>query len=184
MPPPIVALDIKSDVDRMVKQMGADIKQVKPALNATINRMVTTIRKEGVKKLSKLTGLKQKKLRESIVLIKSNINTLRAVIKARGKPFNLASFSAKVKRVKGRNVGVNAKPWNRKRFFKGGFILNVPGSPVFKRTSGGIKPMFGPGVTRESLQAPIIALYNKTALRRFREEFPRQLKHRMSKGKR
>lgn len=180
----IVQLDIKSDVNRMVRQMNADIKQVPKALNATINRMAVTIRKEGVRELSRETGLKQKKLRESITLRKSRPQTLVALIKARGKPFNLISFGAKVKRLKKKVVGVTAKPWNKKRFFKGTFILNVPGSPVFKRTGKQIKPVFGPGVAREFIRDKIIKFFNTVGLRRFREEFPRQLKFRLGKGKR
>ena len=117
----IVTLDIQSDVKRMVKQMKADTKQVPKALNSTINRMAVTIRKEGVRELSKETGLKQKKLRESITIRKSSPQTLVAIIQARGKPFNLISFGAKAKKLKGRSVGVTAKPWNQKRFFKGEF---------------------------------------------------------------
>ncbi len=184
----IVQLDIKSDVDQMVRRMNAGIKQVKPALNSTINRVATTIRKEGVRELSKKTGLKQKKLRESITLIRSRPQTMVAVIKARGRPFNLISFGAKVKRFKGKSVGITAKPWNQKRFFKGGFLLNVKGTDVaFKRIGKGkkeIKPMFGPGAARESLRDEVIKLYNTIGRRRFKEEFPKQLKFRLDKVRR
>lgn len=178
-----ITLDIQSDVDRMVRQMKADTKHVKPALNKTLNLMATTIRKDGVKNLSKKTGLQQKKLREAITIIRANFTTMSARIEARGKPFNLASFSAKAKKVGGR-MGVTAKPWNKQRFFPKAFVLNVPGKPIFKRIGKGrrgIKPVYGPGVARESLREPIIELYNRTGVRRFRVVFPRELRNRMSR---
>ncbi len=181
----LIQLDIQSDLDRMVKQMRADTRQVPKAINSTINKVATTIRKEGARDLAKETGIKQKKLRESLKLNRSTPRTLSASIDARGKPFNIASFNAKVKRAKKRPIGVTAKPWNKRRLFEGAFILNVKGSPVFKRTGKGgkgIKPVFGPSVVREFLRDKIIKSFNATGRRRFREVFPRELKFRMGKG--
>lgn len=179
----MIGFSVTDETKRIQRKLKADVKQVKPALNATLNRMGTTIRKEGVKKLAEVTGLKQKKLRESITLEKSSVNRLTAKVVARGRPHNLSSFNARVKKVKKKVVGVTAKPWGKKHFFKGLFILPVAGNPVLKRVGTKLKGVYGPGVARESMKRIIISLYNRTALKVFKKEFERQLKYRMSKVK-
>lgn len=181
MASPIVALDIQSDVDRMVKQMGADVRQVPKALNSTINKTATTIRKEGVRQLAKETGIKQKDIRRDVVIRKSNFQTLSARIRATGSFTNLIRFGARQTK-----KGVSAAPWKKRRVFKGAFIANK-GRTVFVRKGKSrlpIQPVFGPSLPREFLKKKIITLFNAVGLRRFRELFPKELKFRMGKGKR
>jgi len=79
----LIQLDIQSDVDRMVRQMRADTRQVPKAINGTINKVATTIRKEGGQELSKETGLAVNKVKKSLKLKKSTPHTLSASIEAR-----------------------------------------------------------------------------------------------------
>jgi len=179
MASPIVTLDIQSDVDRMVKQMGADTRQVPKALNSTINKVATTIRKEGVRQLSKETGIKQKDIRRDVVMRKSNFQTLTARIRATGGFTNLIRFGARLTK-----RGVSAAPWKKRRIFKGAFIANK-GRTVFRRKGRGrlpIEPVYGPSLPREFLRDKIIRLFNTVGLRRFREVFFRELKFRIGKG--
>lgn len=177
----MMELNVESEVKKLQVKMGADIKQVDKAVNVTINRMAVTIRKEGVKELAKVTGLKQKKLREGITLTRSRVKTLKATIRARGRPFNLASFGAKVWKVKKKVVGVKAKPWGKRHSFKGVFILPVAGNPVLKRQGQRLKSVYGPGIATESQRTTILKLYNAIGRKRFLEEFPRNLKHQTDK---
>lgn len=184
----LITLNVKSDVARMARNLTSfQQREVPKAVNATVNKVAVTVRKEGNQVISKETGLKVAKLREGIKIIKSNPTTLTAIIKARGKPFNLISFGAKIKKAKKKPIGVTAKPWNKKRFFKGGFILNVTGNPVFKRVGAGkkaIKPMFGPGIVREFIRDKTTIIFNSIARSRFREVFPKELRHRLEKARR
>lgn len=178
----VIQLDIKSDLDRMVKNLSRDQKEKVPkALNSTINKVATTIRKEGVQELSKETGIKQKNIRQQVVIRKSNFNTLSATIKASGSHPNLIRFNAKQTK-----KGVSAAPWKKRRVFPGSFIGNQ-GRTVFKRVGKSrlpIKPLFGPSIPREFIRDKTIKLFNTTGINRFREVFPRELKFQLSKGRR
>lgn len=181
-------IDLDFDIDKAVKQiqrqLGADIKEVKPALSATLNRMGSAIRMEGGNLLAKVMGITGAKLRKSTKLIKSRVVTLKARVWARGRPLNLSSFGGRNKRSNKRVVGVVAKPWGVQRTFQRGFVLNVPGKPIVIWKGNKLKSMYGPGVAKESQRQSMIKAYNKIAQKTFKKVFINQLKHRMSRKRR
>jgi Prophage minor tail protein Z (GPZ) len=115
--------------------MGADTRQIPKALNSTINKVARTIRKEGVRQLSKETGIKQKDIRRDVDIRKSNLQTLSARIRATGSHTNIIRFGARQTK-----KGVSAALWKKRRVFKGAFIANQ-GRTVFTRKGKGRYPL-------------------------------------------
>lgn len=172
----MIGLSVESSVRRMARKVNADIKTVDRALNKTLNQMAGGIKTEGARELSKVTGIAVNKLKKDMKIQRSNFRTLKAVVRARGRPYNLRSFGGRNKKAGGKVIGVNAKPWNSPHFFKRGFVLNVAGNPVVIREGKKLRGMYGPGLGRESQKQTIIKFYGKIGRRRFHKEFPKNLK--------
>ncbi|MFQ5510182.1 MAG: phage tail protein, partial [Leptospirillia bacterium] len=154
-------------------------------------RVAITVRKESVRAVSRATSLKQKRVREAVVIaVKARRTNLVAVIQARRKGINLIEFVTKGKRVPGsfrRKAGVSAKAWGDRKVYKGAFVGRGrnSGKPlVFARTSTQPRPLktiHGPSIPRTFVQEEINRVMVVTAKRRWPIEFDRALRFALSR---
>ncbi|MFQ5510095.1 MAG: phage tail protein, partial [Leptospirillia bacterium] len=152
-------LNITADIRKTERWLTRVQKKAVPkAASMAINRVAITVRKESVRGISRATSLKQKRVREAVVIaLKARRTNLVAVVAARPKGINLIEFVTKGKRVPGvfrRRAGVSAKAWGERRVYKGTFVGRGrnSGKPlVFTRTSAAPKPLksiHGPSIPR------------------------------------
>lgn len=180
----MIGLDIDSEVKKLQRKLLADVKHVKPALSATLNRMGSAVRMQGGNELAKVMGISGAKVRKSLKLFRSRVATLTARVWARGRPFNLRTFKGTNWKRNKKVIGVKASPWGVKRNFRRGFVLNVPGKPIVIWKGKKLTSMYGPGIGKESQRQAIINIYNKIVLMTFRKRFNLELRRRMTRGKR
>ncbi|MDH5528254.1 MAG: phage tail protein [Nitrospirota bacterium] len=188
----MIGLDIRADVRNTERWLTAVQKKAVPkAASMAMNRVTITVRKDSVRGISRATALKQKRVREAVVIaVKARRSHLVAVVAARPKRINLIEFVTKGKQVPGafrRQTGVSAKAWAGRKVYKGTFIGRgkSSGKPlVFARTSTHPKPLkaiHGPSIPRTFVQEEINRVMVETASRRWPIEFDRALKFALSR---
>ena len=162
------------------------------AANSAINKTAASVKVRATKEISKETGLTQKVIRKQIDITRSNRGTLRAAVSAKGSAINVIEFVAPSRRTTKafrKRQGVTAKPWRKRRVFKGTFIGHGKnsGKPlVFKRTSKNpypIKAIHGPSIPRTFIEERVNKLLVNTARELFRKNLKRDLDFFMSKLK-
>lgn len=139
------------------------------------------------------SGLSSSGFKQSIKIIKSRPNTLRAIVKAEGKAIPLIRFSArKTKR------GVVASAYGRRKLYRGTFLAKGKyGRGVFKRTGDQrgqvrqvkrgryagkrykvgypINELYGPGVAEVFEDPRIFQLMREVVRREFPRAFEREI---------
>lgn len=138
-------------------------REVFPTANSrALNRAASKMRTETVRSLAKFMGLRQKDIRQGMSLRKASRDKQNAILKYRGKPFNLIRFKARQLK-----AGVKAKPWGKWRTWKHAFIANVNGVEfVAIRERRGdkrvgrlpISALHGPGIADSASQDHIAAV--------------------------
>jgi len=188
----MIGLDIRADVRKTERWLTRVQKKAVPkAASMAINRVAITVRKESVRGISKATSLKQKRVREAVVIaVKARRTNLVAVVQARPKGINLIEFVTRGKQVPSafrRKAGVSAKAWGERKVYKGSFVGRGrnSGKPlVFARTSAQPKPLktiHGPSIPRTFVQEEINRVMVATASRRWPIEFDRALRFALSR---
>ncbi|MBI5135792.1 MAG: phage tail protein [Nitrospirae bacterium] len=183
----MIGLDVRADVRGTERWLtGLRKKAVPKAASMAINRVADTVRSRGVKAISGITSLKQKRVREAVVIaVKARRSNLTAVIRAKRSGINLIEFVAGAKRVPGafrRQAGVSAKAWGQRKVYKGTFIGKGPKSGkliVAARTSkarGPLKGIAGPSVPRVFISEEVRREMLNTARQRWPIEFERALR--------
>ncbi|MDH5528029.1 MAG: phage tail protein [Nitrospirota bacterium] len=188
----MIGLNITADIRKTERWLTRVQKKAVPkAASMAINRVAITVRKESVRGISKATSLKQKRVREAVVIaVKARRTHLVAVVAARPKGINLIEFVTKGKRVPNafrRKAGVSAKAWGERKVYKGSFVGRGrnSGKPlVFARTSAQPRPLktiHGPSIPRTFVQEEINRVMVATASRRWPIEFDRALRFALSR---
>lgn len=187
-------LDIKLDVDQVKRELWYVKNEVidkaaSRSINRTASKVQTTARREVAKKI----GLAQKAFKDNLAIqVKSTPRSLYANVVAKGKEFNLIEFVAPSKRKVGafiKKKGVTAKPYGKKKEYKGAFIgrgKNSGKALVLIRTSKKrtpIKAMYGPSVPKTFLQKEIIKSMKQVAGDTWKKEFAHNLKYYLGKIK-
>lgn len=169
-----IEFSIASDIERLTRNLSdLQRRRLPRAINSTLNKVATTVRKESVKEISRASGLKAKDVRARVDLIRSNFTRLEAIVKASGKHSNIARFNARQTR-----RGVSAAPWRKRRVFPGAFLGNQ-GRTAFIRTGKGrlpVKSLAGPSIPREFARDTAKKVLLDVGARRFREILPRELR--------
>ncbi len=146
------------------------------------NRVAVTIRRLTAQDVSKLMGLKQKKVRPQITIDKATKLEPSATVTASGKHISLIHFGARQ-----RKAGVSASAWGLRKIYKGTFIGKGQGSAatqVFARTSKDrlpIKKLYGPSIPKIITDAAIKRNVRSTINKRLPIEFERDLAWRVSR---
>ena len=189
-----LVLDIKLDVKEVKRylnrvQHGAVDKAAARSINRTASKVQTISRREVAKQI----GLAQKKFKKNLAIsVKANKNRLFAKVAAKGKEFNLIEWVTPAKKKVGafrKKHGVIAKPYRKKKEYKGAFIGRGKSSGkllVFKRLNqkrSSIKAMYGPSVPKTFIQKEIVKQMNKVAEKTWKKEFDQNLKYYLGKIK-
>ncbi len=188
----MIGLNITADIRKTERWLKRTQKKAVPkAASMAINRVAITVRKESVRAISRATSLKQKRVREAVVIaVKARRTHLVAVVRARPKGINLIEFVTKGKRVPGsfrRKAGVSAKAWGKCKVYAGTFVGrgSNSGKPlVFARTSTQPKPLktiHSPSIPRTFVQEEIKRVMVATGRRRWPIEFDRALRFALSR---
>lgn len=157
-------------------------REVFPTANSrAINRAASKMRTETVRSLAKFMGLKQKDIREGIRLRKASKSKQNAILRYRGKPFNLIRFKARQLK-----AGVKAKPWGKWRTWKHAFIANVNGVEfvAIRRKKGGkrvprlpIDALHGPGIAATAAEDHVAAVREDVMRTVYPAELEKHLTH-------
>ena len=162
------------NLDSFIATMTTIERSVVPQATArALNRTAAEARTQVVRKLASQTGLKQKSIREKLIVVRARRSSLVAELQVSGRPLNLLRFGARqTKR------GVSAKAWGKRRVYPGTFLGNR-GRTVFKRVGGKrlpIKPVWGPSIPREFIRNQL----DRTIGRVVRERFPVHFRQNMA----
>lgn len=157
-------------------------REVFPTANArAINRAASKMRTETVRSLARFMGLKQKDIRERMTLRKASRQKQNAILRYRGRPFNLIRFKARQLK-----SGVKAKPWGKWRTWKHAFIADVNGVKfvAIRRRRGqgrvGRLPMdslHGPGIASTANEDHIAAVRENVMRTVYPAELEKHLEH-------
>ncbi|MDH5528346.1 MAG: phage tail protein [Nitrospirota bacterium] len=183
----MIELNVTADIRRTERWLtGLKKKAVSKAASMAINRVAGTVRSRGVKAIAGITSLKQKRVRDVVVIaVKARRSNLTAVIRARPHGINLIEFVAGAKRVPGafrRQAGVSAKAWGQRKVYKGTFIGRGPRSGkliVAARTGkarGPLRGISGPSIPRTFLREEVQREMLTAAKARWPIEFERALR--------
>lgn len=130
----IIEIDIKSDVDRMFKQMSQVQKRDAPkALNQAINKTLKKAATVADVTIRKSLNLKKQTIRKQFTIVQSNKTKLQGTIIVRGRPQPIIDFDAKQTK---RGVTFKIKKDKGRRIIKGAFIATMRSGRkgVFVRT--------------------------------------------------
>lgn len=93
------------------------------AITRSLNRAVGSVRTQAVRRVSRMSGIKQARVREEIVVVKASFERLRARLVASGNAVPLIHFRARQAR-----AGVTAVAYGGvKKTYKGTFIATMKG---------------------------------------------------------
>ena len=187
-------LDIKADYKEVTRYLSeVEKKAVTKAASRSINRTASKVQTISRREVAKKTGLQQKKFKKNLHIgVKATPKRLFANVVAKGKEFNLIEFVAPSKRQVGafrKKKGVIAKPYGKKKQFKGSFIGRGRGSGkllVFQRTSkkrGSIKAMYGPSIPKTFIQKEVIKILKEVSGDTWGKEFAHNMKYYLGKIK-
>lgn len=181
-------LDIKLDVEQVKRELRYVQKEViDKAASRAINRTAAKIQTSARREVSKKIGLPQKVFKKNLsISIKATPRSLYANVLAKGKELNLIEFVTPAKKVVGafrKKKGVTAKPYGKKKEFKGAFIgrgKNSGKTLVYMRTSKKrepIKVMYGPSIPKTFIQKQIIKHMKQIAGDTWKKEFAHNLRY-------
>jgi hypothetical protein len=173
---------MSNNVRQVLRQARRAESAVGAATRRSINKMGVAAYTETMRKLSASIGLPQKRIAEHVKLTRASAADVRASVRILPHQFNLASFpgtrqtsTGKVlftytrnwrkRSIRAKGGGLWSKAWGVSKFYRGGFIVH--GKTAFHRvgakrvmTKGRyagkmrqpIKPLYGPGTSREFLR--------------------------------
>ncbi len=161
---------------RVRRSRGAltrDAKLFERAAVTGLNRAGRTERTMSARGVAKDGGLRVRDARQKIKFTRARRGTTRIKLEATGRPLNLTRFQAKQ-----RKRGVSARPWGKRRIFKGAFILKKPGAPVLVRDkkTKKLRSAYGPGIANLFRDHAIGADQRAAFFRRYNVEFNRAIK--------
>lgn len=142
------------------------------SLNRTARKVRTIARRSTAKRM----GLAQKAIKSRMDIDKARPNRLTVLVTGRGKPFNLIRFGARqIKR------GVSAKPWGKRRVFRGAFIATMPnGKRIVVARRGEarlpLKALFGPGLARTMADEEVVRAMETTGSETLEKEMRNNLR--------
>lgn len=129
------------------------------AMNHEGKKGYTAVRR----KLNKQTSIKVKDIRRAVGWHPASYKTLKAAIRATGRPFSLRYFGARQFR-----YGVRARVWGKSQRFEGAFMVASLGNTVFKNTGGfnkksrrnnAIEKLWGPSLPKELLTDEVVDVF-------------------------
>jgi hypothetical protein len=160
----VPAIKIAHELGALRKELTKTRRTIIPKAAArALNRTGQQVQSAATKRVAKDMGIKQKDAKPAIKRSKATVLVKFVEITARGRPLNLMRFGARQTK-----KGVSAKPWGKRRIFKGAWIGN-DGRTVFKRVGKSRQPIrgvYGPGIAKSFEDA------RPAAFKVFRDRWP------------
>lgn len=134
------------------KELGEYKSKAPVALSRALNRAASNAKTNASKKAREQYNIKAKDINSTINITKANKGSLRAVIKSTGERIPLIKFKVNPSTPRPKKppkvLKVEVKRGGLKELI-GGFVADINGNKVFKRTSNArlpIQQLFGPAV--------------------------------------
>lgn len=183
-------IDVKSDIDKMLKSFHHLRKEVERAIPRALNKTVGEVRAKTVAELKKevgqTTGISTSAFRNSLQETKASRFRLYATLTASGRALPLIGFKARATA-----RGVSATAWGKRKVYKGAFIAKMPSGHkgVFKRVPGkfmgsrkgrtkhseAIKELFGPSLPKEFTKLKILGAMERHAVAAWKKHWAREV---------
>jgi hypothetical protein len=157
-------ITISHELKALQKELTKTKRTIIPkAVQRALNRTGQQVQSSATRQVAKDMGIKQKDAKPAIKRSRATKLIQKVEITARGRPLNLMRFGARQTK-----KGVSARPWGKRRIFKGAWIGN-DNRTVFKRVGKSRQPirgMYGPGIAKSFDEA------RPAAFKVFRERWP------------
>jgi hypothetical protein len=163
-----------SDLDRWIKACQTAPAQARDAMRMAINDAGNFARTRVIRTLASQMGVPVSTVRQSLTT-RPAWRELVYELASAGGFLSLASFDAQQRR-----AGVSARPWGRRRIFRGTFIVPRLGGQVFRRTTRARFPivkLWGPSMPQELVRDRVPAVFETEANNRL----PVRLAHHMNR---
>lgn len=149
-----------SDVDRWTAAVLAASPAAQTAMSRAINDAGNYARTRVVRTLATQMGLAQGTVRQGLTTIPAR-RSLVYELNSTGGYLSLKSFDAQQRR-----AGVSARPWGRRKIFRGTFIIPRFGGQVFRRTTSARFPivkLWGPAMPQELVRDKVPDEFERAA---------------------
>lgn len=170
----VFAIAVDASALERVSAAFRDLSQRQKTVVVTraLNRVGDQAYTQVVRDVAKQTGAKQRRVRAVVDKKKAWANSGSVYrIVARDGHMPLKDFNARpVKK------GVSAAPWNKRRIFRGTFMVASLGGNVFRRVGEGrtpIKKLWGPAIPKEMVRGETA----KNAMSLIRTKLPERIIH-------
>lgn len=161
------------EVASLAKGMKGYTRQMPLAVARAMNHTGNIARTQAVRQVAKQMGIPVGRAREEIETKLATKADLSYELTARGKFISLRAFGARET-----TKGVSARPWGKRRTFRGTFTIDSLGGQVFKRTSEGrLKKLWGPAIPVEFVRDEVPKIVEDTIA----ERFPARLMHEIAR---
>ena len=183
-----ITYSVEKDFKRVSKMFRQLPGLTEAAAVTALNKTATQVKGKSVKAIAKQTGLKQKVIREKLLILKASKGLLRAEVKAHPRrTTNLIEFVSKAKSKPGafkKKLGVTAKVWGRRKQYKGTYIGTGRTSGkilVFKRGQNKSIAVRGPSIPLTFLRDEVQKIMDDIADTAWRKHFEEQLRRQLSR---
>lgn len=154
-----------------------------PALTRAVNRVGQTAGNVAKRRLAKEMGLTIGDTGTFLKISKATWGDITWSMNGAGRPISLRRFSAVQ-----RNAGVSARPWGKRRIFRGTFIVPSLGGQVFERVRGkvlmrrgrykgkyreAIRKLWGPSIPKVMAEDAVVNAFRET----IKSDMPARLEH-------
>lgn len=173
----MIKVSVQFDKRDFERQLNKLHKSTVPKVMArAINKAAGSVRAEAVRTIGKLTKIKQKEIRDRILVKGATATKLYADVVAFPYSPNLKKF-----RPTQNKRGVAASAWEKRKTYKGAFIHPRTGSVVTRTTNKRfpLKGLRGPSVPGTFSRKLVIARLEAVARQRWRSEMERGIAWRM-----
>jgi hypothetical protein len=144
-------------------------------LMQAVNDTGNAARTQVIRTLARQMGLPAGTVRQNLVTRPASLRSLSYEIVSRGAYLSLRSFGAMPRR-----GGVSARPWGKRRVFRGTFIVRQLGGQVFRRTTPARHPisaLWGPAIPTEMIRDAVPKAFDDAIA----ERLPRRLAHHLDR---
>jgi len=164
-----------SDVERWIAACKEAPDRGAAAMRMAVNDAGNGARTQVVRTLARQMGVPVTTVRQSLTTIPATPRDLVYELGSVGGYLSLSSFDAQQRR-----AGVSARPWGRRRIFRGTFIIPRFGGHVFRRTTRArfpIQRLWGPAMPQELVRGTVPNVFE----REVRQRLPVRLRHHLDR---
>jgi hypothetical protein len=160
-----------SELERWARVYATAPARSTDIMRVTLNDVGNAARTQVTRTLARQMGLPVGTVRQGLTTKPAAPRSMDYEILSRGGYLSLRSFDAEQRR-----AGVSARPWGKRRIFRGTFAVRSLGGQVFRRTTSARFPivkLWGPAMPQEMVRGAVPTAF-ETAVR---ERLPARLAH-------